>query len=107
VLIAAGDLPGATAALKALQAEWPLGDPAEGAVVYSANCAACHGVQGEGGLGTALQNNTFVQSQTNRQMLEFLLAGRAGTAMAGFSGRLDDTQIANVISILRLWQNVP
>lgn len=107
VLIAAGDLPGATAALKALQAEWPLGDPAAGAVVYSANCAACHGAQGEGGLGTALQNNVFVQSQTNRQMVEFLLAGRAGTAMAGFFDRLDENQLANVISILRLWQNLP
>ncbi|MEW5870638.1 MAG: c-type cytochrome [Chloroflexota bacterium] len=105
--IAAGDLAGAQATLAALRAEWPLGDAVAGVQIYSASCAACHGVQGEGGIGTALQNNAFIQSQTGGELLQFILAGRTGTAMAGFAGRLDETQIADLIAFLRLWQSAP
>ncbi len=105
--ITAGDNAGAQETLKALQAQWPLGDAAQGASTYSTSCAACHGPQGEGGIGKALQNNAFIQSQTNADLLKFILAGRPGTAMAGFTDRLDETQIANVIAFLRLWQGAP
>jgi cytochrome c553 len=30
--------------------------------------------------------------------------GRPGTAMAGFADRLSETEIANIIAFLRLWQ---
>jgi mono/diheme cytochrome c family protein len=102
--IDAGDLEGAGETLKALQAQWPMGDPASGAVVYSANCAPCHGLQGEGGIGKPLNNNAWLAGQTNAQLVEFVLTGRPGTAMAGFKGRLEETQIADVIAFLRLWQ---
>jgi len=105
--IAAGDPTGAQATLEALQAQWPLGDPIEGVALYSTYCAACHGPQGDGGLGPALQDNSFVQSQANADLLQFILEGRSGTAMAGFTNRLDETQIANLIAFLRLWQNTP
>lgn len=82
-------------------------DAARGASVFANTCAACHGSQGEGGIGLALRNNAFIQSQTNAEMLKFILAGRPGTAMAGFSGRLDETQVTNVIAFLRLWQGAP
>jgi mono/diheme cytochrome c family protein len=105
--IEAGDNSGAQETLKALQSQWPLGDAADGALVYSANCAACHGIQGEGGIGTALQNNAFIQSQTNSELVQFTLVGRPGTAMAGFESRLDEAQIANAIAFLRLLQGAP
>lgn len=105
--IKAGDIPGAQETLKALQSQWPLGDAADGALIYSANCAVCHGIQGEGGIGTVLQNNAFIQSQTNSELVQFTLVGRTGTAMAGFEGRLDEAQIANAIAFLRLLQGAP
>lgn len=105
--IAAGDGAEAQAALKALQAQWPLGDAVSGALLFSASCAACHGAQGEGGIGAVLQNNAFIQSQTNAELLQFILAGRPGTSMAGFSGRLDETKIADLIAFMRLWQSAP
>jgi mono/diheme cytochrome c family protein len=107
VLLDAGDRAGALATLQALRAQWPLGDPTAGAAVYSTYCAPCHGVQGEGGIGVKLQPNAFVQSQTNAQLVEFLLTGRPGTAMAGFKGRLSETDLADVIAFLRLWQQQP
>lgn len=96
-----------TAALNALQElrdQWPIGDPASGALLYTANCSACHGIQGEGGIGLALNPNAFIQSQTNTELLAFLQQGRPGTAMAGFADRLSDAELADVIAFLRLWQ---
>jgi mono/diheme cytochrome c family protein len=59
--------------------------------------------QGEGGVGKSLQENAFVKSQSDSQLLEFLLAGRPGTAMAGFQGRLTETEIMHMIALMRLW----
>lgn len=100
----AGDLQGAQATLQELQAQWPLGDPASGAILYSANCAACHGAQGEGGIGKTLHPDSWITEQTNAQMVEFVLKGRPGTAMAGFDGRLAETEVADIVAFLRLWQ---
>ena len=99
-----GDQTGALAALQAMRQEWPLGDPTVGAQSYSQSCSACHGIQGEGGIGVKLQENAFIQSQSNAELLDFLKTGRAGTAMAGFADRLNETELANVIAFLRLWQ---
>jgi mono/diheme cytochrome c family protein len=103
-LVESGDLAGAIQTLDALQAQWPLGDPAKGAQVYSASCAACHGVQGGGGIGLPLNPSPFVQSQSNADMLAFLQAGRPGTAMASYQDILPETELADVIAFLRLWQ---
>lgn len=103
-LLTSGDTAGALSALQSLREQWPLGDPTQGAAVYSTYCAPCHGVQGEGGIGKKLQPNEFVQSKTNADLVAFILSGRPGTAMAGFKGRLSEAQIADVIAFLRLWQ---
>ena len=94
-----GDNKGALSTLQTLG----VGDPTAGAVLFSANCAACHGAQGEGGIGKKLQGNAFIASQSNAQLVEFILAGRTGTAMAGFQGRLSEAEITNIIALLRLW----
>ena len=100
----AGDTDSALEALTVLQVEWPLGDPTNGATLYAANCAACHGAEGEGGVGTMLQPNEFVQANTNAELVTFLQVGRAGTAMAGFGTRLSEQEIADIVAHLRTWQ---
>lgn len=105
--INSGDFGGALETLTALQDQWPLGDAAQGASVYSANCSACHGVQGGGGIGLPLNPSKFIQSQSNADLLAFLQTGRPGTAMAGFEDRLPESDLANVIAFLRLWQPQP
>jgi mono/diheme cytochrome c family protein len=99
-----GDSAAALESLRDLSANWPLGDPAAGALDYTANCSACHGIQGEGGVGLALHPSSFVKGQTNAALLAFLQEGRPGTAMAGFTDKLDEAQLANIIAFLRLWQ---
>jgi mono/diheme cytochrome c family protein len=99
-----GDLQGAQVTLSDLQAQWPIGDIASGAILYSANCAACHGIQGEGGIGLALFQSTWIQEQSNAELVQFILDGRPGTAMAGFDGRLNESETADIVAFLRLWQ---
>ncbi len=100
----AEDISGALQTLIALREQWPMGDATSGAAVYSTYCAPCHGPQGEGGIGKPLQPSEFVQINSNAKLVDFLQTGRPGTAMAGFKSRLVDTQLADVIAFLRLWQ---
>jgi mono/diheme cytochrome c family protein len=100
-----GDNAGALVTLRALHQEWPLGDATAGAVVYSTNCAPCHGSGGEGGIGKALNPNEYIQATNSADLVMFLQEGRPGTAMAGFKGRLTDEQLADVIAFMRLWQS--
>lgn len=64
-----------------------------GRAVYEANCAACHGLHGQGGAaagGAAREFRTpqAAQELTRARMLDAVVRGKPGTAMAGFAGRL-------------------
>lgn len=99
-----GDLAGALATVQALRENWQLGDPINGGDLYTMHCLACHGAQGEGGIGTALKPNVFVQGLDNAALVQFLAEGRVGTAMAGFADRLTDQELADMVAWLRQWQ---
>jgi mono/diheme cytochrome c family protein len=103
VQLADGDNVGALVTLEALAAQWPIGDSVAGGEIYATYCLPCHGAEGEGGIGVAMNPNEYVASSTTPELLEFILDGREGTAMAGFDGRLSETEIADVIAFLRLW----
>ncbi|MCL1594308.1 MAG: c-type cytochrome [Actinomycetia bacterium] len=64
------------------------GDGSEAAVAYDANCAACHGAQGEGGIGPSLQTSTAGVDATIGA-----IAHGVGT-MPGFSAGLTEEMIA-------------
>jgi mono/diheme cytochrome c family protein len=102
--LSSGDDAGALATLSALADQWPLGDSTAGGAIYTTYCTPCHGAQGEGGIGLPLNPSEFVAGSTTPELVEFILAGREGTAMAGFDGRLTEEEIADVIAFLRLWQ---
>jgi mono/diheme cytochrome c family protein len=102
--LVADDNAGALVTLTALKEQWPMGDATIGATHYAEKCAVCHGEAGEGGIGNALQPNEFVQTNSNAALVEFVLEGRTGTAMAGWEGRATNEEIANMIAFLRTWQ---
>lgn len=75
-----------------------------GRALFATHCAACHGDDGTGAIGPNLHDNAFVQSLNDDALVAFLLAGRKGTAMAGFEGRLTEEELRNVLLLLRAWQ---
>lgn len=102
--VQAGGAEEAAQSLAQLRQNWPPGDVSTGGELYTAQCAACHGAQGEGGVGLPLANSAFIQGQTTADLLRFIQKGRPGTSMTGFADRLVEQQIADVIAWLRSLQ---
>jgi mono/diheme cytochrome c family protein len=102
-----GDVSDALVKMESFNKQWPIGDPTVGQPLYAEKCAPCHGQNGEGGIGSVLNPNQFVSSQTNAEMVAFLLEGRPGTAMAGWKGRLSIPELADIVAFLRTWSPMP
>jgi mono/diheme cytochrome c family protein len=77
-----------------------------GETVYIAECAACHMEDGTGtdDIFPALVDNPVVLDEDTEPVIEVVLFGRG--AMPSFNERLDDEQIAGVITYIRnTWGN--
>ena len=75
-----------------------------GQAAFDSNCAPCHGDDGTGGMGPNLLVNSFIQSKSDTELAEFILAGRRSTAMDGFEGILGSEELDNIIILMRSWQ---
>ena len=75
---------------------------AMGLALFTGNCVSCHGSDGTGGLGPNLHGNGFIQSNSDEELIAFVLAGRGG--MDGFQGILSEEELQNVMILLRTWQ---
>ena len=77
------------------------GDPANGEAVYAANCASCHGANGEGGaLGPTLIG-ADIAAKDDAFFRETIADGRVGTAMPAWGPILGAQKIEDVIAWLR------
>jgi mono/diheme cytochrome c family protein len=81
------------------------GDARFGRSLYRGNCAACHGLEGEGGLGTRLNSPDFLAMASNAFLVETLLGGRPGTGMPSWTD-LTALQVADLVAFLRTWGDV-
>ena len=77
------------------------GDAVRGAELYAAECAQCHGAEGEGGTGTALGNPAMLALSPDHFLRHAIVNGRQGTAMPAFGSRLQDQEIDDVTAFLR------
>lgn len=79
-----------------------------GEQTWSVTCASCHGLNGEGGVGPALNSEQFLSSATNAQIELLVSVGIPGTQMAAFSqdhaGPLTSEQIKAVVTYVRSWE---
>jgi mono/diheme cytochrome c family protein len=75
-----------------------------GKAAYQSNCAGCHGTDGRGDTAPSLHPNPYVQAKSDEELITFILAGRQGTAMDGFKGILSEDVLANIVALLRTWQ---
>jgi len=103
-------LGGATVEPDTRPARWVNGDVKVGGRIFSSTCAGCHGLQGVGAEGPALNNKVLLDSATDSYLVETISRGRRGTAMAGFDEpspvrpALARSDIESVVAYLRSFQ---
>jgi mono/diheme cytochrome c family protein len=77
----------------------------QGHRLWGANCASCHGVNGEGITGPALNSQQFLGAVNDDQIHGIVSGGIPGTAMPAwlndYGGPLTDQQIAGLVAYLR------
>ena len=79
-----------------------------GRQLYGANCASCHGAQGEGtDIALSLNNPVFLETASDGFLYHALVQGRRDTAMASYQGRLDDQTLRDLVALIRSWQQEP
>jgi mono/diheme cytochrome c family protein len=74
-----------------------------GRLIYLKNCAACHGQNGEGGIGVTLNSPTFLAVASDEFLARSIIDGRANTAMPAWR-QLDAQRVSDLLAFLRQWQ---
>jgi cytochrome c-L len=74
---------------------------ADGKELYNRNCRACHGVEGAGGMGPALDDEDYKRERaaTDKGRFEIIHGGSAG-AMQPFGNRLDQDEILRIMAYI-------
>lgn len=73
---------------------------ARGKEVYDRDCAACHGANGEGGVGKAIAGSPYAIGPID-QHIDVVVDGVPGTAMQAFGSQLNDLDVAAVVTYQR------
>jgi cytochrome c oxidase subunit 2 len=71
-----------------------------GEAVYQKSCLACHGANGEGGLGKAIAGSPIAMGDIKTH-IDIGVNGVQGTAMQAFGGQLNDLDMAAVLTFQR------
>lgn len=79
-----------------------------GREIYSEQCATCHGAQGEGGVGTTLNNKQLLKNTFDGVFFSVIRSGVPSTQMPAwsvdFGGPLTDEDIRSVVTFIRAWE---
>ncbi len=79
------------------------GDARVGGALYRANCSACHGYLGEGGIGNTLNSPTFLAVASDDFLRDTIVFGRPNTAMPAWRG-FDGRELSDILAYIRQWQ---
>ncbi len=74
----------------------------DGARLYELNCSACHGLNGEGGVGVPLALPAFLNSVDDHFLFTTIREGRPGRVMPAHPS-LSDAQVRAIVSHLKSW----
>ena len=83
----------------------PLAFAADGAAVYKAKCASCHGVDGKGQTPMGKKMNLRdlgspeVQKQTDKELYDWTAVGKG--KMPGYKDKLTDEEIKALVAHMR------
>lgn len=79
-----------------------------GEALFNLNCTSCHGLNGIGGIGPALNSKGFLQSANDAQIESLIAVGIPGTQMSAYSqdfaGPLTSEQIKALATYIRTWE---
>lgn len=73
-----------------------------GAKLYDQNCVACHGENGDGGIGVPLSLPSFHATVDDEYLTQTILRGRPGRVMPTFS-HLSDAEVSAIVKHMRSW----
>ncbi len=79
------------------------GDVRVGRALYRANCASCHGVDGEGGIGVSLRSPTFLAISSDDFLRDTIVHGRPNTAMPAWR-EFSAQELSDILAFMREWQ---
>lgn len=80
---------------------------ADGEKVYNQQCLACHGQTGKGEgtkEGTAINNQHFLSSVSDKDLFNYVKFGREGTSMPAYGSKLSKEKLNNLVAFMRSWQ---
>lgn len=74
--------------------------------IFSTTCTACHGENGSGGTGPALNSQQVLTSLTDEQILQAIRNGgrRPNSTMPAFGERLTTTELEALVGYIRAWE---
>jgi putative heme-binding domain-containing protein len=98
----AAQTPADTGALARATAE----DLAAGEHLFVTQCARCHGIGGTGGIGPTLTHPRIRHAPTDAALMQVILGGIPGTAMAGF-WNLSEDEARQVAAYVRSLGRLP
>ncbi|MEJ2012294.1 MAG: c-type cytochrome, partial [Anaerolineales bacterium] len=75
--------------------------------IYADLCAQCHGPDGEGGIGPALDNASFQKSRTDEQIFTSISDGHPATPMIAWGEILTSDQIEGLVKFIRGLEKTP
>jgi mono/diheme cytochrome c family protein len=79
-----------------------------GAVLFGQNCLPCHGSQGEGDIGPALNDKTFLASTADDTIFSVISSGVPDTQMPAWNqshgGPLTDQAVNQLVAFIRSWE---
>ncbi|MBI3961974.1 MAG: c-type cytochrome [Deinococcus sp.] len=80
------------------------GSPARGSRLYAATCVVCHGPNGEGNIGPALNSPQFLESRNDQYIRSVITEGVLSKGMPTWGVVLTADQITDLVAFIRGWQ---
>jgi len=78
----------------------------QGSHLYRDYCSACHGSNGDGGVGVPLSLPDFIDRVSDQYLFKTIRLGRPDRVMPAYE-ELSDAQVTAIVSYMRAWSKKP
>ncbi len=72
-----------------------------GAIIFAANCIACHGAKGEGSIGPNLLDEYWIHGHTPEAILKVIATGAAAQGMPAWGPVLGDKKVRDLTAYIQ------